>query len=192
LRQASLTESSELEIGMTTSTLQTLAPPANGTVQSSESDAALRRVIDQFATNGKADVAFGTPHVIGDRTLIPVARVMYGFGGGAGTDTAQQRGSGAGGGLAVRPFALIEATPDKVRVVPIVDVQRMIGRVIAFATVALVVAGLMRRPHGDHHRSNVKIGRIEPHFSLTSTPTFRFHRAPSGGMLRKLVRHNHA
>jgi len=175
---------------MTSSTLQTLAPPANGTVQSSESDGALRRVIDQFATNGKADVAFGKPQVIGNRTLIPVARVMYGFGGGAGTDAAQQRGGGAGGGLAVRPFAVIEATADKVRVVPIVDVQRMIGRVFAFATVALVLAAFMRRQHGDQRRSHVKIGRIEPHFSLTSTPTFRFHRPPSGGMLRKLVRHN--
>jgi uncharacterized spore protein YtfJ len=177
---------------MTSSTLQTVAPPANGTVQSSEVDAALRRVIDQFGSNGKADVAFGTPQVIGSRTLIPVARVMYGFGGGGGTDTARQRGSGAGGGLAVRPFAVIEATPDKVRVVPIVDVQRMIGRVFAFATVALVVAAFMRRPHGDQRGSHVKIGRIEPHFSLTSTPTFRFHRARSGGMLRRLVRHNHA
>jgi len=153
---------------MTTPASAAIISTSNGIDRSVETADALQRVIDQFTTSGKADVAFGTPRVIGDRTIIPVARVAYAFGGGSGAQNAQQRG--AGGGLAVRPFAVVEVSQDKVRVVPIVDVQSMIGRVFAFATAAVLVAALARRARAEQPRSHVKIGRIEPHVSLTSAP----------------------
>ena len=154
----------------------TIAPSANGSIdQRSEVADPLRSVIDQVARNGKADVAFGTPQVIGARTLIPVARVMYGFGGGSG-DSTRQQGSGGGGALGVRPFAIIEVTNERVRVVPIVDVQSMMARVFAFATAAMLLAAVLRRARARRAGSHVKIGRIEPHFSVTSIPTIRFRR----------------
>jgi uncharacterized spore protein YtfJ len=172
---------------MTTPASPAIASSSNGITRPVETADALRRVIEQLTTNGKADVAFGTPKVIGDRTIIPVARVMHLFGGGAGAENPQQ-GSGAGGGLAVRPFAVVEVSQDKVRVVPIIDVQSMVGRVFAFATAAMLVATLAQRAREQQRRSHVKIGRIEPHFSVTSAPTIHVQRPGSGGMLRRLLR----
>jgi uncharacterized spore protein YtfJ len=173
---------------MTSPASPAIASSSNGIDRSAETADVLRRVIDQLTTNGKADVAFGTPQVVGDRTIIPVARVTYGFGGGSGAENAPQVGSGAGGGLAVRPFAVVEVSQEKVRVVPIVDVQSMMGRVFGFATAALLVAALARRAREQQPRSHVKIGRIEPHFSVTSTPTIYVQRRGSGGVLRRLLR----
>jgi uncharacterized spore protein YtfJ len=171
---------------MTTPASPAIASSSNGITRPVETADALRRVVEQLTTNGKADVAFGTPNVIGDRTIIPVARVIHLFGGGAGAENPQQ--SGAGGGLAVRPFAVVDVSQDKVRVVPIVDVQSMMGRVFAFATAALLVATWARRAREQQRRSHVKIGRIEPHFSVTSAPTIHVQRPGSGGVLRRLLR----
>lgn len=171
---------------MTTPASPTAAPATNGVDRSTETADAVRPIIDQLLRNGKADLAFGTPTTVGDRTLIPVARVMYGFGGGSGPDSTQRRGSGAGGGLGVRPIAMIEATHNGVRVLPIVDVQSMLGRVFGFATAALLFAAFMQRARGRHGSSRVTIGRIEPHLSVGG-PRLGFRPPRSGGMLGKLL-----
>lgn len=173
---------------MTSSTPATLAPSTNGVDHASDTGEALRQVIDKISRNSSADTAFGTPRVVGERTLIPVARVMYGFGGGSGGERDQQRGGGAGGGVAVRPIAVIEATSEKVRVVPVVDVQSMMSRVFAFAALAMLVGTLMRRPWTRRPGWNVKIGRISPRLSVTSTPTFKFRAPPSRFIMRRLFR----
>src|SRR5579864_7839729 len=157
-------------MAMTTPASPAIGSSSNGINRSPETADALRRVIDQLTTNGKTDVAFGTPQVIGDRTIIPVARVMYAFGGGSGSDSMRQGGSGALGGLTVRPFAVVEVSQHNVRVVPIVDVQSMMGRVFAFATAAVFVAMFARRARGQQRHVQLKIGRIEPRLSVTSSP----------------------
>ena len=159
---------------------------SNGIDRSAETANELRHVIDQLTTSCKADIVFGTPQTIGDRTIIPVARVMYAFGGGSGAQNAQQRG--AGGGLAVRPFAVVDVSQKKVRVVPIVDVQSIISRVFAFATATVLVTALARRMRERQPRSSVKIGRIAPHFSLTSAPRIHVQRAGCVGLLGRLFR----
>ncbi len=68
--------------------------------------------------------AFGEPHVVEGRTLIPVARVSYGFGlgFGSGTGPAEQEGEpapggeggGAGGGASAKPLGVIVVTPEAV------------------------------------------------------------------------------
>jgi uncharacterized spore protein YtfJ len=85
---------------------------------------------------------FGEPKTVGDRTVIPVAAVSYGFGfgygrgteGGNGDATPGREGGGGGGGGRVhaRPVAVLELTPERVRVEPIVDASR-----IALAGIAL-------------------------------------------------------
>ncbi len=47
--------------------------------------------------------------------------------------------------MSLLPYAVIHVTQDKVRVVPIVDVQRIIGRVFAFLTVAVIVSSITNR-----------------------------------------------
>jgi uncharacterized spore protein YtfJ len=85
----------------------------------------------------RADVkaAFGEPQTIGDRTIIPVARVSYalGLGFGKGERPAEQAdeveasgaGAGGGGGGMATPIAVLEVTDEDTKVIPIVDSTRL-------------------------------------------------------------------
>ncbi len=65
----------------------------------------------------KTETIVGEPIVLGDATLLPVTRVMVGFGGGSGTGDAETKsdkaqkavgsGGGGGGGVRVEPAAFI-------------------------------------------------------------------------------------
>lgn len=105
------------------------------------------------------DAVFGQPQQLGDRTVIPVAEIRYGFGLGFGAGPAvecqcdcpagEQKegcqcechqkqpataggGGGGAGGLA-RPLAYLEVGPEGVKVESIVDEQK-----IALAGIVLV------------------------------------------------------
>ena len=184
---------------MTSSGTQPIAAGANGIQPPPETDEALRHVIDQVTTNAKAEVAFGAPRVIGEHTLIPVARVSYGFGSGSGggsgpataSDAASRAitpggfGSGAAGGLTVRPFAIIAVEPGGVRVLPIVDVQSMLARVFGCAAAALIVSAFVRRPRSQRRRMHLQIGRIDPQLWIGSQA---FRRPIARGILHRLAR----
>ena len=94
----------------------------------------------------KADVdaCFGEPVAIEGHTVIPVAKVAYGFGMGIGRTTAAEEetageiegqaaeeangdgSSGAGGGgVLAQPFAVVEVTPEGTRVQAIIDEQKV-------------------------------------------------------------------
>src|ERR1051325_9041269 len=77
---------------------------------------------------GQANVKaiYGEPISANDKTIIPVAKIMYGFGAGAGTGGVGEkntRGEGGGGGGGVRavPIGVIEVSHQKTRFVPISD-----------------------------------------------------------------------
>src|SRR5512146_2897187 len=80
-----------------------------------------------------ADVrkVFGEPIHLEGRTIIPVARVAYGFGGGFGSqqksqaEAAERGGGGGGGGVRAMPAGVIEVTPTATRFVPITDGKRL-------------------------------------------------------------------
>jgi uncharacterized spore protein YtfJ len=93
--------------------------------------------IEATPSLASARMAFGEPIQAGERVVIPVARVggWFGLGFGRGMRPAapsaegavEASGAGGGGGavLAARPVAVIELTPDRVQVRPIVDVTRI-------------------------------------------------------------------
>ena len=76
---------------------------------------------------------FGDPQPHGDRVIIPVSTVGYGFGLGMGRWSPaageQQDPMGGGGGAGGRshPVALIEVTPEKTVIRPVLDWSRIIG-----------------------------------------------------------------
>jgi uncharacterized spore protein YtfJ len=99
----------------------------------------IQKLLDAVAElQKKANVnaAFGEPVTIEGRTVIPVAKVAYGFGIGMGhgemvgaeaevEEKAARGNAGSGGGVQARPLALIEITPENVWVEPIVDEQKL-------------------------------------------------------------------
>jgi uncharacterized spore protein YtfJ len=87
----------------------------------------------------KASVAavYGEPVEVGERTIIPVADIKYGFGLGYGEGApaeaeteekeleASGQGGGAGGGIAARPVAVVEISDEGVVVKPVTDEGRI-------------------------------------------------------------------
>ena len=102
------------------------------------------RELARIPERARSDAAFGAASISGERTVIPVAEVMYGFGMGYGGGTSAQSGDtggggGGGGGSRVRGVAVIEVAPDGVRVHPVVDVTSIALAGITFAAAATAI-----------------------------------------------------
>jgi uncharacterized spore protein YtfJ len=101
---------------------------------------------------GQASVKtiYGDPVSAHGKTIIPVAKVMYGYGAGAGTggvgdSSARGEGGGGGGGVRVVPLWVIEVSEQQTRFVPISDRRKLTGA--ALAGIALGIWLGWRRRH---------------------------------------------
>jgi uncharacterized spore protein YtfJ len=79
-------------------------------------DTLLERIAQLIGAKASVRAVFGEAVRHGDLTVIPVARVRWGFGGGGGRsdtpDSGPASGSGGGGGLAADPIGYLEIGPD--------------------------------------------------------------------------------
>jgi uncharacterized spore protein YtfJ len=83
----------------------------------------LFEAVEGFKEAAHWRAAFGEPQVVGDRTLIPVARVGYGFGLGFGQGSGEPKeegeqavtgeGGGGGGTASAKPLGVVVVTPDE-------------------------------------------------------------------------------
>ena len=93
------------------------------------------QAIEEMRDKASVSAVFGEPVEVGERTIIPVADIKYGFGLGYGEGPAKSdegeepsaagQGGGAGGGIAARPVAVLEITDDGVKVKPVMDEGRI-------------------------------------------------------------------
>jgi uncharacterized spore protein YtfJ len=77
-------------------------------------DGLLERLASRVGLNARASAVFGEPVERGDLTVIPVAKVRAGFGGGTGSmpsSDGEGEGSGGGGGFTASPLGFIEIGP---------------------------------------------------------------------------------
>jgi uncharacterized spore protein YtfJ len=112
-------------------------------------------LLDRIKGSAKVEVVFGEPREIGDKTIIPVAAVVYGFGAGARGSMGERpggngasgggSGSGGGGGVRVHPVGVLEVTADETRIVPVFDWTRIITTAVTFLGVAMVIRALRGR-----------------------------------------------
>jgi len=78
---------------------------------------------------------YGEPITSGDKTIIPVATVAYGFGGGSGRgkqggeETGE--GGGGGGGMKAQPAGVIEITAARTRFVPATQAKPLAAAALA-------------------------------------------------------------
>jgi uncharacterized spore protein YtfJ len=91
----------------------------------------VRSLGDRVQSSAKAETVFGEPVIVGERTVIPVARVDYGVGAGGGEDAAAH---GLGGGAALRalPVGALEITGSGTRFIRFVHPLRS-GLALALA-----------------------------------------------------------
>lgn len=81
---------------------------------------------------------YGDPVSAEGKTVIPVAKIAYGFGGGSGTsEKGREEGQGGGAGFAAKPVGVVEITPEGTRFVSFFDRKKMavsalLGLVLGF------------------------------------------------------------
>ncbi len=91
----------------------------------------LRSLGERLQAGASVRNVFGDPVEFGGRTVIPMARLRYGFGAGGGVGGGKARserggsGGGAGAGLIVRPVGALEISEAGTRFVPVVDPVRL-------------------------------------------------------------------
>jgi uncharacterized spore protein YtfJ len=77
-------------------------------------------VFKSIVDHADAKMVYGEPIRLENKTILPVAKVRYGFGGGAGgKKTGEQHSGGGGGGLVALPIGIIEITESQTRFLPI-------------------------------------------------------------------------
>jgi uncharacterized spore protein YtfJ len=87
----------------------------------------LQKMGDTLGSTATVKSVFGEPIHINGKTVVPVAKVAYGFGGGAGTGKSgthpdrQGEGGGGGGGVRAFPAGALEITEERTRFVPFID-----------------------------------------------------------------------
>lgn len=112
--------------------------------------AVLQSVKDSIISQASVKAIYGEPISAQGKTVIPVAKIAYGFGGGAGTggvgDTkARGEGGGGGGGVRAIPIGVVEISDQQTRFVPINDRKKMAGAVFAGMIFGLFLARCRRR-----------------------------------------------
>jgi len=116
--------------------------------------------MEEFLAAADVRVVYGEPIQHDDTMIIPTAEVLcglgFGVGSGSGTSTdnpdkpAQGSGSGGGGGgkILSRPVAVVVASPEGVRVEPVVDITKI---ALAGLTALGFMVGMMFRMSSRHH-----------------------------------------
>jgi uncharacterized spore protein YtfJ len=95
----------------------------------------LRTLGDRFQASASAKSVFGDPITVGDKTVIPVARIRYGMGAGGGGTSGDgssvpetlsgKSGGGGGGGIMATPKGVLEITPTGTRFIAFADRKRL-------------------------------------------------------------------
>ena len=80
---------------------------------------ALSALSERLAGSANIKSVFGEPVTVGERVIIPVARIAYGLGGGSGKHGEKsQEGAGMGGGAAAIPAGVWEISAAGTRFIP--------------------------------------------------------------------------
>ncbi len=87
---------------------------------------------------------YGDPVTADGKTVIPVARVSYGFGAGFGPgkngETETTCGGGVGGGVAATPIGVVEITKEDTKFIPIREETKLVGVLLVGLFLGLLLA----------------------------------------------------
>jgi uncharacterized spore protein YtfJ len=134
---------------MTTDDDQSAADQARRAARPAPADRLLERLAELVGGRAGVQAVFGEPTTRENLTVIPVARVRWGFGGGGGSaDTPPSgpaSGSGGGGGVAADPIGYLELGPDGAAFRPIREPYPSPAFLIASGLAAAIVLRAIAR-----------------------------------------------
>jgi len=101
----------------------------------------LQAIAERLHSSASIHTIYGDPIEAQGKTLIPVAKVSYGFGGGAAGANALAtpdkppsenalEGGGGGGGVRMVPLGMVEVTLEQTRFLPFASGKRMLGALV--------------------------------------------------------------
>lgn len=79
----------------------------------------IEEMLKSIVQHAGAQLVFGEPVSANGKTILPVARLQYGFGGGSGSRRDGGQHAGGGGRLVSKPVGVFEITQSQTRFVPI-------------------------------------------------------------------------
>lgn len=109
----------------------------------------LQSLHENLSSRAQVKSVFGEPITAGDKTIIPVARVAYGFGAGTGSGgleikTARGEGGGGGGGVGVLPVGVFEVSQKETRFVAVHETKKLLGALLMGAAFGFLLRGRRR------------------------------------------------
>ncbi|HEY1338743.1 MAG TPA: spore germination protein GerW family protein [Bryobacteraceae bacterium] len=104
----------------------------------------VRSLGDLFSASATVKSVYGEPVTAAGRTVIPVARVRYGFGAGGGSKSGDS-GGGGGGGLQADPAGVVEITAEGARFIPYREPRVFAAAIAAGFLAGFLVGRLTRR-----------------------------------------------
>jgi uncharacterized spore protein YtfJ len=112
--------------------------------------AVLQSLKESILSQASVNAIYGEPVSAHGKTVIPVAKVTYGYGTGAGTggvgDTsARGEGGCGGGGVRAIPVGVIEISDQQTRFVAISDRKKLTGAVLAGIGLGILLGWRTRR-----------------------------------------------
>ena len=144
-----------------TTKLSAVMDTARRAAETTPAERLLERIADRIGARASVGAVFGDPIERGDLTVVPVARVRWGFGGGAGGAdqlpgapddtgaTSWAGGGGGGGGATADPIGYLEIGPEGATFRPIAAAYPSpLFLLVSGITAAIVVRALARLLRG--------------------------------------------
>jgi uncharacterized spore protein YtfJ len=111
----------------------------------------LQSLQESFSQKAGVKSVFGDPITVGNKVVLPVARIGYGFGAGAGTggvgENNKGEGGGGGGGVMAKPVGVFVIGPTESRFVSTHEARRTLG-VLALGVVLGLILRRKRKDRG--------------------------------------------
>ena len=104
----------------------------------------LQGMAERVSASASVKNVYGDPVAVGERTVIPVAKVRYAFGGGGGNKSEREAGGG-GGNVSARPCGALEVTNAGTRFIAFDD-RPKIGAALALGFVLGAAVVTLSRP----------------------------------------------
>jgi uncharacterized spore protein YtfJ len=108
-------------------------------------------LVHSIVNQAGAKAVYGEPISVDGKTIVPVARIRYGFGGGSGSKAGekQEQGFGGGCGFSGDPIGVVEITRESTRFVPIGDRRKVAFAMAVGIWLGLLIARKRRRARTD-------------------------------------------
>ncbi|MBU9674046.1 hypothetical protein KQ939_13990 [Planococcus sp. CP5-4] len=134
----------------------------------------VRPIFEKFSTARDVSLVYGDPIEMQGRTIIPVAKIRYSVGAGAGggygppvnskgheenTEMAGGHGEGAGGSFSVKPIGIYDVTAEKTVYRPILPIELIVMLPLMMTGLGFLMASSQNNSKGGKHKKRMQAGK---------------------------------